>query len=235
MLNEDIIKEFIFDCRMRKLSERTIKSYKNNNLAMMQFIQKEYGIVELEETNHIAIRDYIEFLTKKELAETYINSLMKCFKAYFTYCVREQYIMKNPMERVYKQKEPITLINAFSDTEVKRMINFHTGTRFLQIRNKLIMILLFDTGIRNSELCGLKLDDIRDTYINILGKGKKVRYVPITSIISKQLIKYLRIRGEYIKNKINYETEYLLLSQKGRKLTVETIERIIKSVVKNVM
>ena len=228
MLNQDILKEFLFDCRMRKLSERTLKGYKNNNLKMLRFIEQEYSITELEETNHIAIRGYIEFLTKQGLSETYINGLMKCFKAYFVYCMREQYIFKNPMDKVYRQKEPITLINTFTDTEVKNMVKYYNGSKFLDIRNQLIMIILFDTGMRNSELCNLKLSDIRETYIHIYGKGKKVRHVPITAIINKQLIKYLRIREQYIKNKINYDTEYLLLSQKGKKLTVETLERVVK-------
>jgi integrase/recombinase XerD len=131
------------------------------------------------------------------------------------------------MDKVYRQKEPITLINTFTNDEVRRMIRFYSGSKFLDIRNELIMILLFDTGIRNSELCDLKLSDIRSTYINILGKGKKVRHVPITAIINKYMIKYLRVREEYIKDKINYSTEYLLLSQKGKKLTVETIERVV--------
>lgn len=227
MLNEDIVKEFLFDCRLRKLSERTIKGYKNNNLAMMKFIEQEYGIIELENTNHLSIKGYIEFLTKKGLSEVYINGLIKCFNAYFSYCHRERYIYKNPMEKIYRQKEPITLINTFTNEEVKRMIRYYSGSRYLDIRNQLIMILLFDTGMRNSELCDLKLSDIRDTYINIMGKGKKVRHVPITSIINKHMIKYLRVREAYIKDKINYSCEYLLLSQKGKKLTVETNERIV--------
>lgn len=228
MLNQDALKEFIFDCKMRKLSERTIKGYRNNNLKMLHFIEQEYSLLELEETNHIAIRGYIEHLTNKGLTEIYINGLIKCFRAYFSYCVREQYIFKNPMDKVYRQKEPIPLINTFNDVEVRKMIKHYSGTRFLDIRNQLIMIILFDTGIRNSELCELKMTDIRDTYINIFGKGKKIRHVPITAIINKYLIKYLRMREIYIKDKINYDTDYLLLSQKGKKLTIETIERVVK-------
>lgn len=228
MLNEDVLKEFIFDCRMRKLSERTIKGYNNNNLAMFKFIHNEYGIIELEETNHIAIRGYIEYLTKKKLSEVYINNLIKCFNSFFKYCEKEKYIFKNPIDKIPRQKEPINVILTFNDNEVRRMVNYYKGSRFLDVRNKLIMVILFDTGIRNSELCGLKLSDIRDTYINIYGKGKKVRHVPMTTIINKHMIKYLRIRENYIKDKINYDTEYLLLSQKGKKLTAETIGRIVK-------
>jgi integrase/recombinase XerD len=112
------------------------------------------------------------------------------------------------------------------------MIKYYTGTSYLTIRNQFIMIMLFDTGIRNFELCELKTSDIRDTYI-ILGKGKKVRYVPITSIINKYLIRYMRARDNYIKDKVNYSDNYLLLSQKGKKLTVETVERIVLQCGKN--
>ena len=106
-------------------------------------------------------------------------------------------------------------------------MTYYSGSRYLDVRNKLIMILLFDTGIRNSELCGLKMSDIQGTHINIIGKGNKQRFVPITPMINKYLIKYLRVREQYIKDKFRYETEYLLLSQKGRKLTIETIERLV--------
>lgn len=228
MLNQDILKEFIFDCKMRKLSERTIVSYKNNNQGMLHFISNEYKITELEETNHIAIRGYLEYLTNKGLTETYINSLIKCFRAYFTYCIRENYIYKNPMDKIYAQKEPITLINTFTNEEVSRMIKFYHGSRFLDIRNQLIMVILLDTGIRNTELCDLKMTDIRDTYINIYGKGKKVRHVPITAVINKIMIKYLRVRENYIRDKFNYDKDYLLLSQKSKKLTKETLENIVR-------
>lgn len=69
---------------------------------------------------------------------------------------------------------------------------------------------------------------IFEDHIFIFWKGKKSRSVPVTPIINKYLIRYLRVREEYIKDKIAYQTEYLLLSQKGKKLTVETLENVIK-------
>ena len=227
MLLEDVLKEFLFDCKLRRLSERTLKGYRNNNLAFFRYIKNEFDITTLEEINHTVIQDYIQFLSEKKLKESYINGIIKCFRALFRYCFDEEYIKKNPMDKIKFQKQPITLINTFLDDEVVEMVSFYNGCRFLDVRNKLIMVLLFDTGIRNSELCGLKMTDIQETHINILGKGKKQRYVPITPTINKYLIKYLRVREMYIKDKSKYETEYLLLSQKGRKLTIETIERLV--------
>jgi integrase/recombinase XerD len=227
MLNADVLKEFIFDCKMRKLSDRTIKSYQNNNLALFHFIKDEYSITELEEINNLHVKGYIQYLTDKKLSEIYINTIVRTFRSYFRYAVEEHYILKNPIDKIKKQKEPIIIINTFTNDEVKRMIQFYRGSKFLDMRNQLIMIILFDTGIRCSELCGLKLSDVRDTYINIMGKGKKIRHVPITAIINKYLVRYLRVRENYIKDKINYNEEFLFLSQKGKQLTVETIERVV--------
>lgn len=89
---------------------------------------------------------------------------------------------------------PITLINTFNDDEVRAMVKYYNGSKFLTMRNKFMMVLFFDSGIRNSELCELKMSDLRTTYIHILGKGKKTRHVPITSSTNKYLLKYLRIR-----------------------------------------
>ncbi len=77
MKNEDALKEFIFDCKMRKLSDRTVKSYRNNNLRLFKFIESEYGIVELEETTHIYIKGYIEYLINKNLSEIYVNTVIR--------------------------------------------------------------------------------------------------------------------------------------------------------------
>lgn len=107
------------------------------------------------------------------------------------------------------------------------MVVYYSGSRYLSIRNKLIMITLFDTGIRNSELCNLLLTSIREEYIMIMGKGKKERVVPVSPILNKTLIKYKRVRAEYIKDKFAYQTEYLFLSQNGRKLTPEAVEKIV--------
>lgn len=227
MILQDVLKEFLFDCRLRKLSDRTLKGYRNNNLALFRYLKSEYQVTMLEDVLYQMIQSYIELLMNKGLKETYINGLIKCFRAFFSYCVDETYIPKNPMYKVKFQKQPITLIHTFSDREVGDMVTYYSGSRYLDVRNKLIMILLFDTGIRNSELCGLKMSDIQGTHINIIGKGNKQRFVPITPMINKYLIKYLRVREQYIKDKFRYETEYLLLSQKGRKLTIETIERLV--------
>lgn len=223
----DVLEEFIFDCKLRRMSERTIKGYKNNNLRFITFIRNEYQVSELEKVHCKLIKAYLEQLSSLGRMPSYINGIIKSMRAFYRYCIDEEYLFNNPMDKVKFQKEPITLITTFNNNEVKKMVVYYSGSRYLSIRNKLIMITLFDTGIRNSELCNLLLTSIREEYIMIMGKGKKERVVPVSPILNKTLIKYKRVRAEYIKDKFAYQTEYLFLSQNGRKLTPEAVEKIV--------
>lgn len=223
----DVLEEFIFDCKLRRMSERTIKGYKNNNLRFITFIQNEYQVSELEKVHCKLIKAYLEQLSSLGRMPSYINGIIKSMRAFYRYCIDEEYLFNNPMDKVKFQKESITLITTFKNNEVKKMVVYYSGSRYLSIRNKLIMITLFDTGTRNSELCNLLLTSIREEYIMIMGKGKKERVVPVSPILNKTLIKYKRVRAEYIKDKFAYQTEYLFLSQNGRKLTPEAVEKIV--------
>lgn len=225
--NQIVLKEFIYSCHCRKLSERTIKEYKGYMSRLFSYLESEHEITELNYVKAPLINSYISYMTLLGRTETYINSIIKGFRAFFKYCVEEEYIPDTPMKKVRFQKERQTLILTFSDAEVQKMVRYYSGSRYLDVRNKLIMMLLFDTGLRNFELCNLKMTDIRDTYILIRGKGKKDRVVPISPVLSKQLLKYNRVRDFYIKDKFAYQTEYLLLSQNGRQLTIATPERIV--------
>lgn len=225
---DDILNEFIFDCQLRKFTVRTTKSLKGNNSRMIRYLKNEFGITELEKVKRQHIQSFINYLSDQGRKETYINGLIKSYRAFFAYCVEEEYISQNPMEKIKWQREEMPVIRTFNEDEVLRMINYYSGHTFLQIRNKFIIVLLLDSGIRNNELCDIRMEDITDNAIRIHGKGKKIRYVPLTTMINKMFVKYNRVRSAYIKDKPRYQTEYLFLSQKGQKLTIEAIERVIK-------
>jgi len=87
------------------------------------------------------------------------------------------------------------------------------------------MAVLFDTGIRNLELCTLGVLDIKDTVIYI--KGRKERVVPISPMLKKIMIKYERAREEYIKDSIIRDDAYFL-SYRGKRMTGEAVERVVK-------
>lgn len=227
MLLEDILEEFIYDCRIRNLSERTIKGYKNNNLKFIKFLESEFSINKVFKVNSKHIKMYFSLLKKQGLTEVYINSILKCLRVFFRYCIHEEYIENNPCLKVSWCKEKKTIIKTFSDEEVTNILNVFTFSNYLNTRNKTILACFLDTGIRNQELCDIRNDDIKERYIIIHGKGNKERYVPITPLLKKYMIKYERMKEIYFKDKFNID-EYYFLSRTGKKLTVEANENILR-------
>lgn len=107
------------------------------------------------------------------------------------------------------------------------MMGGYGYSNYLETRNKCIMAVLFDTGIRNLELCSLGILAVKDTVIYIKGKGRKERVVPISPMLKKIMIKYERTREEYIKDSIIRDDAYFL-SYRGRRMTGEAVERVVK-------
>ena len=107
------------------------------------------------------------------------------------------------------------------------MIRYFNGTDYLSIRNRMILMIFFDTGIRASELINMKLDQIQDSYFIIYGKGRKERVVPKNAAVGKFLYKYLNARAKYFTTR-DCEEEYLFLSKNGKRLTHEGIGVFMK-------
>ena len=226
MFLQDVIKEFIFEIKLRNYSERTIKGYKNNILKFVRYMKNEFEIVEIEEISHVHIKSYLNFLKGNGLTEVYINTILKNLRSFYKYCFTEGYCL-NVALKVGWLRERKTIIKTFSDDEIRKMMDVYNYSSYIHARNKCIMAILIDTGIRNFELCQLKITDIRETVIYIMGKGKKERVVPISPYLKKIMIKYERIREGYLKNNILHYDNYFL-SYRNKPLTTEAVERIVR-------
>ena len=225
MLAKHCLDEFKLDCQLRRLSDRTIKGYYNNTLNFLTYAEKHHEITEVDEIRTVHIKHYIQYLLNKKLAATYINGILKCLRAFFRFAIQEEYICTNPALKVKTQKEPKVLIKAFNDDEVRSLLSAFDYSTFLSARNKMVLAIAFDTGARNTEICDIKRDDIRDNVILIHGKGNKERNVPISPYLRRVMLKYERMRNYYFDDKVIPYDNYLL-SRTGRPLTKEALEHI---------
>ena len=175
------------------------------------------------------VKQYGVTLYQKGRKETYINGIYKVLRSFFNYCVHEGYILEkhNPYLKVKWFKEEMPIIETFTPEEVRKLINAYGSSTYLEARNKLIMIMFFETRVRNLELCHMMKMNVGETAIKIIGKGKKERQLPISPILNKHLIKYNRIREQYLRDDFRGH-DNLFLSQDGKPLTVEAVERIVK-------
>lgn len=232
MFMKELKQEFIFDCKIRDLAPRTVRNYEKQLDYFVRFLDESQDVKNLEELKPIHIKQFVAMLQEKKNKPSYINDLLKAVKCMCGYAYREGYTTELISKRVKNVKEPKVLIHTFSDDEIVRMLKYFDGEDYLSIRNRLMLMMMFDTGLRISEIINLKPEQIRDGYFNIFGKGRKERVVPQNAIVSKWMMKYNRVRNVYFEFK---KVEgYYFLSKNGRRLTEEAVCKFMKRAAKDV-
>jgi integrase/recombinase XerD len=226
MLLTAVRDEFSFHCQSRKLSPRTIKNYTKQIDYLLRFLQEEKRTVHIEDVTSKDIKEFLVKMSKLGRSANYVNDLLKAYKVFFRYAFEEGYAEENLTKKVKNAKKPKVIIRTFTERELKKMSNFYQGHDYLTIRNKVIMMMLIDTGIRLSELTGMTEEQIKFDYIIIHGKGNKERVVPKSPLLSKWLIKYLAVRKSYFAYRVIPDN--IFLSKNGKPLTNTMIDRIVK-------
>lgn len=226
MKMEELATEFILDCKVRNLAPRTVRNYEKQLAYFLRFLKETEDVETLEELKPIHIKKFIAMLQEKKNKPSYVNDLLKVVKVLCRYAYNEGYIDELPTKRVKNVKEPKVLIHTFSDDEIVRMIQYYDGQDYLDVRNRVMLMMLFDTGLRISEIINMKPEQIRQGYFNVFGKGRKERVVPQDAIVSKWLMKYDRVRESYFEYR--YAEDYYFLSKNGKRLTTEAVNKFMK-------
>ena len=220
---KQILNVYLNDLEQQNFSIKTIKTYRNNILQLIRHLNS-MDITNIEDIAPMHIKQFISYKKENGCSPISINNLLKCYRPFFNFCVDMEYIEVSPMQKIKNLKVPKTIIQTFNDTESKAMMEYYKGSNFLSVRNKTIVTLLFESGIRANELCNITKKDLCSNYIIINGKGSKQRIAPISMKLLKQLNKYLRYKNREFKE----TNDYLFVSRNNRKLTVEMLEVIIR-------
>jgi len=226
MLLKTVKEEFVFNCQCRKLSDKTIKNYGKQIDYLFNYLQEEHGVANVEEVKPQYIKQFLMAMKAKGRTVNYFNDLLKAYKVFFRYAFDEGYTETLVTEKIKNAKNEKVIIRSFSDGEVKRLINFYNGNKYLDIRNKTIILMFIDTGIRLSELTSLTEEQIKHDYIIIKGKGEKERVVPKSPLLGKWLIKYLAVRKSYFQYK-NVPPN-IFLTKNGKILDSSPIDKLLK-------
>lgn len=229
---EEGIQEFGFDCKIRKLSPKTIDNYSKQLRYFQRYLLNEFELDEIGQVRAYHIKQFLSWMDDKGRKPRYINDLLKVFKTFFNYMVKEGYMAESPAGKVKNMKQPKTKIITFTENEIRRLLNYFSGRTFLEIRNRTMIALFFDTGMRVSEVITLKWDQVRDDYILVHGKGAKERLVPVSPYLAKALMQYRHTREAFFVGELPESNVFV--SYTGRKLTTEAITRVLKQAAKAV-
>ncbi|MGA8270934.1 MAG: tyrosine recombinase XerC [Candidatus Sulfotelmatobacter sp.] len=222
------VADFIRHLRERNASPHTIKAY-TQDLGLFATYAGSRGWKQID---HIAVRGFLSQLYNKGLSKPSVARALAAVRSLYRWLAREGVVEQNPAKLVATPKLPKKLPRVPTIEEINSVIDgeMPEAAAFPE-RDRLMFELLYGCGIRNSELTGINLDDIRLSAEAILirGKGKKERYVPFGESAKIALATYLPERQNVLARSGKQSTG-LLINRRGGRLTTRSVGRIIKKI-----
>lgn len=213
----------------KKYSGHTSKAYERDVREFGAFCKEEFDLTELEQADYPLIRSWIVALIDRKVSNRSVNRKVASLKAYYKFLLKTGTITHSPLARHQSLKTPKKVEVPFSETEMERILQeipFEPG--FEGARDKLIIDLFYTTGIRRSELMGLRMADVdrANQTIKVLGKRNKDRFIPLLPGTIALLQTYLEEREAL---EANSDPEYVFLTASGKKIYGTLVYRIIKA------
>ena len=183
----------------KRFSINTIKAYENDLDQFLKYLKSIYEITLADQIKHIHIRSWLVSLMSAGRSNRSINRKLSTLKTYFRFLIRQGSIDVNPMQKVVSPKNSKRLPNYVGLEGMETVLQSRNfGTDYPGIRDRMILLLLYQTGMRRSELLHLKLSDIlwSEGLLKVLGKGNKERLIPFGQSIRTDLEAYLTLREQ---------------------------------------
>lgn len=211
----------------KNYSQNTIQAYKTDLIAFKDFCEVEFSQEDLENVHYNQIRTWIVSLVNSCVSNRSVNRKISSLKTFYKFLQKIGKITTNPLSSHKALKVQKKIQTPFDQNEVEEVLKLMSDdlTDFESIRDRLIVELLYSTGMRRIELINIKESDVDHSIkaIKVLGKRNKERYVTILPSVYKTLQVYLN-------QKRNYEAENeeaLLVTKKGVKIYETLVYRII--------
>lgn len=225
---EKAVDQFLRVLRERNASAHTIKAYAGDLDSFAAYVDSR----DWKRIDHVTIRGFLSHLYERGLSKTSVARSLAAVRSLYRWLAQENVVEQNPAKLVSTPKIPKKLPRVPTIEEVNSVLDgqLPEAAAFPE-RDRLLLELLYGCGIRNSELVGINLEDVRPSAEAILirGKGKKERYVPFGGTAAPALASYLPARQKLLST-THKQTPALLINQRGGRLTTRSVGRIVKKI-----
>ncbi len=208
----------------KRYSPNTITSYRKDLEDFLSFLMDREGMEELQKAEKKMVRNFIVFLGEKGLTKRSINRKISTLKSFYAFLQRISLISVSPVEglstiKFYPEKQI-----PFSKEEMQDLsVILDSGE--VELLDRLIIEVLYQTGMRRAELCNLLLENVHfyRNEITVIGKGNKQRIVPISPVLMQELKVY---NDEYRKPNPDVDL-YFFVTPKGKKITEKFVYLLV--------
>ena len=210
----------------KRYSSHTVTSYKNDLHQFSDYLLSEFEIEDLIEVKHVHIRGWVVQLMEQDLAAKSVNRKIATLKSFYKFLLAREYIEANPTSQIKPVKTEKDLPSFVKENEIIDLLDkVEFSEDFPGYRDRLILELLYATGIRLAELQGLKETDINlyEKTIRVLGKRNKERIIPIGNSLIQLINSYITYKRD-----AGMVEERLLVTDTGEPMYPMFIYRKVK-------
>lgn len=229
VIMDDLKDYLIYLTKERNYSKLTVTSYAKDIMGFNRYLKEHnlsYANIKRDD-----IREYLKYLDALKYKNSTQSRIISSLRCYYEYLLIKHKINNNPFKLIRNPKRDHKLPNFLQYDEFLKLIDELKMDNDLDVRNSLILELLYATGVRVSELTHIKLNDInyQDKSIRVLGKGNKERIVYFGDYANDMLDKYQSdVRNILLKNKTS---DYLFINKNGDPLSAHGVEEVIDKIV----
>ena len=226
---EKAVAKFIRVLQERNSSPHTIKAYTTDLAQFAEYV----GPQDWRDIDHVLIRGYLSSLYERGLSKTSVARALAALRSLYRWLAQEGVVDQNPAALVATPKLPKKLPRVPTIEEVNTVLDAKMPEcSAFNERDLAILELLYGCGIRNSELIGINVDDIRwsNEIVLVRGKGRKERYVPLGESANAAVREYLPLRQTVLAETKRTTERALLINLRGSRLTTRSVGRIVKQI-----
>ena len=205
----------------KRYSDKTVESYKIDILQFFYFIKENYKIEDLLQANHTLIRTWVVDLVDKNNKPSSIKRKISALKSFYKYHLKIGDLKTNPADKITTPKSPERLPKFIEQKNINQLLNepeLYFKDTFDGIQERLIVDVLYSTGMRRNELLTLEWKDINFAthQIKVTGKGNKQRLIPIGTQLSNSLLIFKNTQANKLKN--IPKASFVFLTKDGKQL-----------------
>lgn len=216
----------------RNCSPYTVEYYQQDIADFFMFIS-EQSINRLEDVEYSDVRLFLTKLFEQKLARRSVARKISSLRSFYKFLLREKLVSDNPFAQVSIPKLEKRLPEFFYEEELASLFEVCNEDDSIGQRNKVILEVLYATGIRASECCNICIQDIDLDLSTILvhGKGSRDRYVPFGSFAHDALVRYINSGRKELLVRNKKEHDYLLVNFRGGPLTPRGLRTVLNSII----
>ena len=212
----------------RHFSDHTLKSYHDDIVQFNDFLYQES--LDLNDFEYKDARNYLSFLYSKNLKRTTVSRKISTLRTFYEYWMTQDESVVNPFVQLVHPKKEQYLPQFFYEEEMEALFKTVDTDSKKGMRDKVILELLYATGIRVSELVHIKTQDLdmKLPGVKVLGKGNKERFIPFGEFCKHSIERYLK----EFKPLKHVDHDYLIVNMQGQPITERGVRYVLNDVVK---